>query len=282
MKKFARVKSMGMSKGFLVTTILFLSGPLFAGMVTNVKLNAGYRLPTRLVIICIGINETAKDSGFGPLAYSVRDAQAVCATLEKVAKAQKQYKAVRVIRLLNKEATAKAILSTIAKTVPAEEQLNTELIVHFSGHAAAIGKTAYMVPSDGNHKKPETLIADTELAQAFAKANPHSVVLLFDTHHGAKFFHEVYMQYGGFIRAIGAAQVNGMALEDSKLEHGLLTYSLLKHLEKYADEKTAGKFHWLEIFRSVTTEVSSITAVDSMRQVPGILVADPRQLEGSR
>ncbi len=207
--------------------------------------------PSTAYILAIGINEYS-NSQYN-LRYAGADAQALADELQRQQIRLGQFSSVRVVSLVDKEATKASILETL-KNITSQVEPEDSVFIYFAGHGTSQGNRYYLIPYDLGYAGARTKldqaglerilshsISDRELEQAFEKIDAHTIVLVLDTCNSGQAL-ESEEKRRGPMNSKGLAQLayeKGMyiltatesfqaAREAARLGHGYLTYALVE------------------------------------------------------
>ena len=213
-------------------------------------------------IFAIGINEYSNPQY--NLRYAGADAQAFADELQRQQIRLHQFSSVKVVSLVDKQATKNNILKTF-KNITSQVQPEDAVFIYFAGHGTAQGNRYYLVPNDLGYGGARSgldraglatilnhSISDRELEQAFERIDARTVVLVLDTCNSGQAL-ESEEKRRGPMNSKGLAQLayeKGMyiltasesfqaAREAARLGHGYLTYALVEEGLKSAAADSA-------------------------------------------
>jgi len=207
----------------------------------------GTRKPTAH-LLAIGVNETSRSSSFRRLQFAVNDAQRMTTELAARLAQSGAWERVRTVTLtspgrVNPIATKAGIRSAL-QVLEHELKPDDALFITFSGHGFQADKEFFLVPDDvdsrdGNRQK-ETAISASELSEWIRPIDAREIILIIDACQSAASVDSGEFKPGPFggagfgqlaydkrMRVLAASQTDGFAIEDERLQHGLLTYALL-------------------------------------------------------
>jgi WD40 repeat protein len=207
--------------------------------------------PSTAYILAIGINKYS-NSQYN-LRYADADAQAFANELKLQQSKLGQFSSVKVVSVVDKEATKANILQTF-KNITSQVQPEDSVFIYFAGHGTSQGNRYYLIPYDLGYAGARTKldqagldtilshsISDRELEQAFEKIDAQTIVLVLDTCNSGQAL-ESEEKRRGPMNSKGLAQLayeKGMyiltatesfqaAREAARLGHGYLAYALVE------------------------------------------------------
>ena len=204
-----------------------------------------------LYVLSVGVNRYTNSSY--NLRYAVPDAQAVGAEVQRQQSGLDQFDHVEVIALQDSEATKASILAAFRRlggTVEPEDGL----IVFFAGHGMVSGDHYYLIPHDlGYSGSPADMtlndfrtlfahsLSDVELSQSVEGIDASLLVLIIDACQAGQVLQSdesrrgpmnsrglAQLAYEKGMYVLASAQGFQEALEEARLGHGLLTYTLVE------------------------------------------------------
>jgi len=202
-------------------------------------------------VLAIGINEYV-NSQFN-LRYAVNDASSFANEFQRRQTDLKHFGNVKVISLINKEATKTNILNTLSE-LGAEIQPEDAVVVYFAGHGTAQESHFYLLTHDLGYTGPRARldqsslntilshsISDRDLEQAFEKIDAGHLLLVLDTCNSGQALESeekrrgpmnskglAQLAYEKGMYVLTAAQSYQAAREAARLGHGFLTYALVE------------------------------------------------------
>ncbi|HXH82833.1 MAG TPA: caspase family protein, partial [Candidatus Tectomicrobia bacterium] len=237
--------------------------------------------PDRWAVV-IGIG-TYESRAIPPLAYSVRDAEAV----HRVLTGPGGYKPEHVLLLTDRTTrrpTLRNIKWALGTFLARSARKDDTVLIYFAGHGAPEidqrgverdGLSKYLVPSDAD---PDDLYSSAlpmeELHTIFGRLEAERVVVFLDACYsgaaGGRTFasrkmrathvDDLFLERLGRSRGraiVTAARPSEIALEVSDLGHGLFTYYLIRGLEGLADVDRDGIVALQELYDYLEREVSA-------------------------
>jgi WD40 repeat protein len=250
--------------------------------------------PATAYIVAIGVNEY--DNSHYNLRYAVADARAFVDELRRQQTSLKQFANVKIISLLDREATKGNILNSLGN-LAAQVQPEDAVIVYFAGHGTAQQNRFYLLSHELGYQGPRAKIdqtgldvilshsiSDLDLEHAFQEIDAGNFLLVLDTCNSGQAL-EAEEKRRGPMNSKGLAQLayeKGMyiltatqsyqaAREAARLGHGFLTYALVEEGLKTAAADTQPK----------DGQVSLREWLDyATRRVPGIQQEALRQTRG--
>jgi uncharacterized caspase-like protein len=201
-------------------------------------------LKNRLFVVVVGVNRYAE--GGLTLKYARSDAQAMARLFRN--RCQVLFSQVKVVPLLDEEATKERILKTLTDEIAKEAKPDDTLVVFLAGHGVVQGQRYYFIPPEFRRRE-DSLEKDVSsqglpgdvLADAVSQIAARHRLLIFDTcasggvlsitrkkedpfaFRGA--IEQLGRKEGTFV--IAASGVREEAQESGSLGHGVLTYALL-------------------------------------------------------
>jgi WD40 repeat protein/serine/threonine protein kinase len=184
--------------------------------------------------VCIGINKYRDTDNIRNLKCSVQDAR-------KMAEVLKQYRRLdQAHLLLDEEATLSNIAKLISQDLPAKTQPGDTVVIYWSGHGgrcpdttgkAKDGQSCYLVPHDGKLDSEEaTMLLDRTFARWIEALEDREVLVILDTVHAGGMAEMLAKRPKTSVLA-ACARVQ-YSFERREEDHGVLTYYLLRYLEK--------------------------------------------------
>lgn len=244
--------------------------------------------PGTLYVLAVGLNEYANPSY--NLRFAQPDAEAFGRELKRRQEKVGKYEKVKVIELMNNEATKKNILAALKRFAKGESvrlkgsvppaimqidkvQPEDAVVIYFAGHGTAQKDRFYLLPHDlgytGAMEKLNTRslkgllshsISDLELEKAFRGIDAHRMLLVIDACNSGQALEArekrrgpmnskglAQLAYEKGMNILTAAQAYQVAMEDSQLGHGFMTYALVEEGLKTtsADSQPADGEVWL-------------------------------------
>ena len=218
------------------------------------------RLPT-LYILAIGVNEYS-NSAFN-LKYAVADSIEFSAEIQRQEQNVGQFDRVVTKALNNQEASKTNILTELAHLAE-QSQPEDVVMVFFAGHGTAQKERFYLVPHDLGYEgkydpaqimaSMQTILAHSisaeELETAFQKIDGSQFLLVIDACNSGQALEGeekrrgpmnskglAQLAYDKGMYILTAAQSFQAALEDTRLQHGYLTYALINEgLEEFKSD----------------------------------------------
>ncbi|GMU56451.1 MAG: hypothetical protein AMXMBFR33_55970 [Candidatus Xenobia bacterium] len=201
----------------------------------------------RLHVLAVGVSRY-RDS-----ALNLRAGRADAESIARAFKPGGLFEEVKVTLLVDEQASAAGVRKALEDLKAGAAPQDT-LLVFLAGHGQVLGQTFYFVPHEGKVATPEQIqascLSSVELAQGLTRvAATRQFVVLDCCHSGAAATSMNQALSAGLVRAqqdlarqsgvflVAAASSDQAALEAGKLEHGLLTYSVLNGL---GDDKPPG------------------------------------------
>jgi WD40 repeat protein len=215
---------------------------------------SGPAQPGTAYLMTIGI-DSYENPRFN-LRYAAADADALSQSFALAQKSIGRYARVEQIALRNRSATKQAVLAALNQ-IKMRARPEDAVIVFFAGHGAARGDHFYLIPYDLGYSGDEEAltpgaeldkllahsISDQDLQNAFEEVNASTVLLLIDACQSGKALDSeqgrvgplnnrglAQLAYEKGMYVLAAAQSGQAAVESSRLQHGVLTYSLLEAL----------------------------------------------------
>ena len=216
-------------------------------------------------VVAVGVNQY-ENREFN-LRYAAADAKLLAAKLEEQLKGTHRYSDVRIVPLLDAEAT-KANLETVLVQLSggangpgnargvARARSEDAVFLFFAGHGWAQGGRFYLIPHDLGYRGPrarlaadqaaqknimEHAISDRELGGLLKDINAGLIALVIDACNAGQMLESDEERQGPFnskglaqlawdkgMYVLTAAQSYQAALENSQLQHGYLTYALVE------------------------------------------------------
>ena len=265
-------------------------------IVTRADAMAAAPPPPRVVhrwAVVIGVGDYEQKQ-IPPLRFAVRDAEAVYEFLTT----RGGYAKERVVLLTDRTAVKPTLLNikrALGDFLARQASRDDMVLIYFAGHGApeidvaggeSDGLAKYLVPRDGD---PESLYTTAlpmdELQRIFARIAAERVVMLLDTCYsgtaGGRTFTRMQVRATGLndqflerlTRSRGrvimtASGPNEVALELSKLGHGLFTYHVLEGLNGKADRNGDGIVTVSELYEYVEDQVDRAARLAGGRQRP--------------
>jgi hypothetical protein len=196
-----------------------------------------------LHVLAIGINEYSNREL--NLDYGVPDAQSIADMFSKTQGVA--FDEVRIVRLLNGDATGPAILSALEdmqRTAPQDV-----VVVYYAGHGQAVDREWYMLPTELNRiERDEILrvgITGSAILDLLSDVEAQNVLLLIDSCKSGR----AVTAFRGFkmqrnlrnlarrlgVHVLAATEKEQLATELPVLGHGTFTYALLEGADGPAD-----------------------------------------------
>lgn len=207
---------------------------------------AGGETPAKLRVLVIGIDKYSDDKL--NLAYSVADAKAVEATLNKNGKAV--FRDVITQDLLDQDATKTAIADKLADL--AEDSFNDVLVVYLAGHGIAVKGEWYFLPYEtrlpiGEQYVSQVGVSAKQIQALLAKIPVQKILVMIDSCYsgaGLTALRNLQNTQRHFGRALSktvgvvvltATRQDQEAMELTDLGHGLFTYVANNGMQGAAD-----------------------------------------------
>lgn len=225
----------------------------------------------RLRILAIGIDAYADPAL--RLTSARRDAEAIAAMFEARGKAVfRGGVGVRVVT--DAKATREGIAAGFA-WLAAETRPDDVAVVFFAGHGETAGDEYYFIPQELRYSGEESLVAQgvsQSALQDMIKAVPaRRVIMLLDTCKSGKLT-DAFGSRGFKIKKsltlfsqttgtymVAASTAQQLALEDTKLGHGVFTYAVLEGVKGGADYDADGQVSIRELILYLDSEVTRIS-----------------------
>lgn len=248
----------------------------------SVKRADALKRPATLHVLAIGIKDYSNPA-FN-LKYSVADAEALAAEIQKQQKTLPNFAEVKVTSLFDAQATKANILKAL-DNLRRQVRPEDSVLVFFSGHGLANEPRFYLIPYDLGYTGPRTKealtprlndiyahgVSDEELSAVFEGIDAGQMFFIIDACNSGQAL-EAEEKRRGPMNSRGLAQLayeKGMyiltasqsyqaAREASRLGHGYLTYALLEEglkLGKADDEPRDGQIFVREWFNYATRRV---------------------------
>ena len=254
--------------------------------------DSSYRSDAHAVII--GINEY-EDEAIHNLNYARADAKAVYEVLIDPKLGRFNPKNVQL--LLDSDATGKGIKTAICTVIPGRANEQDTVYIYYAGHGAPVvipgtkssdGFEKYLAPTDAEADNLRaTGIPMEDIQKYFSWIDSKQVIFFIDSCYsgglgGRSFapqsetetraisFTDEYLDgFAGKGRCIVAAcDVNELAIESSKLGHGLFTYYLVEGLKGAADTDKDGLVSIEELFIYISKHVKKEARKNKRRMNP--------------
>ncbi len=201
----------------------------------------------RLHVLSVGV------SRYQDSQLNLRSGRADAESIAQAFKPGSLFEEVKVTLLVDDQASVAGVRKALQDLKAGAAPQDT-LLVFLAGHGQVLGQTFYFVPHEGKVATPEQIqascLSSVELAEALTRvAATRQFVVLDCCHSGAAATSMNQALSAGLVRAqqdlarqsgvflVAAASTDQAALEAGKLEHGLLTYSVLSGL---GDDKPPG------------------------------------------
>jgi WD40 repeat protein len=199
-------------------------------------------------ILTVGVNQTPNSPNLA-LRYAANDAtslaDALALRLGQTGEWERVVSKVLISSAANPGGASKAAIRAAFEALQHSVQPEDLVILAFSGHGFTDSSGMfYVVPADVRTRagtfQPETAVSTTELSEWIRAIDAREMVLLVDACQSAASVNSQgfkpgpmgsaglgQLAYDKRMLVLAASQSDGVALENSKLQHGLLTYSLL-------------------------------------------------------
>ena len=190
----------------------------------------------RLHVLAVGL------SNYEDARLNLKAGKGDAESIGQALKPGKLFEEVKLTLLTDQQATGPNMRAALEK-LKSEAAPQDTLLVFLAGHGQVVGQTFYFVPYEGKVSDPDqiarTCISSTELAEALAHVGATRQFVVLDCcHSGAaaatmglvRAQQDLARQSGVFL--VAAAATEQSALEITKLDHGLLTYSVLTGLDQ--------------------------------------------------
>ncbi len=201
----------------------------------------------RLHVLAVGV------SRYQDSALNLRSARADAESIARAFKPGGLFEEVKVALLVDEQASAAGVRKALEELKAGAAPQDT-LLVFLAGHGQVLGQTFYFVPHEGKPATPEQIqgscLSSVELAQSLTRVSATRQFVVLDCCHSGAAASSMNRAFSaGLVRAqqdlarqsgvflVAAASSDQAALEAGKLEHGLLTYSVLSGL---GDDKPPG------------------------------------------
>jgi hypothetical protein len=236
------------------------------------------------VALIIGIGQYREEK-IPSVKYAVRDAEVMAKYLENLGGIPKA----NIQVLTNEKASKSDIQAYIEDWLPRRINENSTVFIYYAGHGAPgeQGKSAYIVPYEGQPDFPSQLYPLQSLYNSLGKLKAKEVVVLLDscfsgakgrsvTHAGAR---PLVMKpvdilpLNNKVIVIAGATGNQMSSDYDRARHGLFTYGILKGMRGEADRERTGSVSLGGLYNYVKTVVSEKASLELNRDQTPVLLS---------
>ncbi|MEN6621441.1 MAG: caspase family protein [Smithella sp.] len=236
------------------------------------------------VALIIGIGKYREEK-IPAIKYAVRDAEVMAKYLENLGGISKA----NIQILINEKASKSDIQAYIEDWLPRRINENSTVFIYYAGHGAPgeQGKSAYIVPYEGQPDFPSQLYTLQSLYNSLGKLKAKEVVVLLDscfsgvkgrsvTHAGARplvMKPADILPLNNKVIVIAGASGNQMSSDYDRAKHGLFTYGILKGLRGEAVRERTGSVNLGGLYNYVKAVVSEKASLELNRDQTPVLLS---------
>lgn len=236
------------------------------------------------VALIIGIGKYREEK-IPAVKYAARDAEVMAKYLENLGGIPKA----NIQILTNEKASKSDIQAYIEDWLPRRINENSTVFIYYAGHGAPgeQGKSAYIVPYEGQPDFPSQLYSLQSMFDSLGKLKAKEVVVLLDscfsgakgrsiTHTGAR---PLVMKPADIsplnnkVIVIAGASGSQISSDYDRARHGLFTYSILKGMRGEADKERTGAVNLGGLYNYVKTNVSEKASLELNRDQTPVLLS---------
>lgn len=236
------------------------------------------------VALIIGIGKYREEK-IPAVKYAARDAEVMAKYLENLGGIPKA----NIQIITNEKASKSDIQAYIEDWLPRRVNENSTVFIYYAGHGAPgeQGKSAYIVPYEGQPDFPSQLYPLQNMFDSLGKLKAKEVVVLLDscfsgakgrsvTHAGAR---PLVMKPADIsplnnkVIVIAGAAGSQISSDYDRARHGLFTYSILKGLRGEADKERTGAVNLEGLYNYVKATVAEKASLELNRDQTPVLLS---------